>query len=66
MNDIYLKRLFQSKKFSQYYMSFLGIKYTLIIESFKEICVAENDDKIDNMTKQMIKIIHTRDFGVFI
>ncbi|KAM3134087.1 hypothetical protein pb186bvf_013813 [Paramecium bursaria] len=66
MNDIYLKRLFQSKKFSQYYMSFLGIMQNNKKESFKEICIAENDDKIDNMTKQMIKIIHTRDFGVYI
>lgn len=43
MNDAYLKSLFQSRLFSQFYHKFL--------EQFKEICIHENADKIENMTK---------------
>ncbi|CAD8110072.1 unnamed protein product [Paramecium sonneborni] len=55
MNETYLKKLFASQRFSNLYIQFLS--------QFQEICIHENDEKIDNMTKQIIKIIITRDFG---
>ncbi|CAD8105235.1 unnamed protein product [Paramecium sonneborni] len=55
MNETYLRKLFASQRFSNFYTKFLS--------QFKEICIHENDEKIDNMTKQIIKIIITRDFG---
>ncbi|CAD8193325.1 unnamed protein product [Paramecium pentaurelia] len=54
MNDIYLKRLFESKRFSKYYAQFLI--------QFKNICLNENEEKLENMTKQLIKIIMARDY----
>ncbi|CAD8178236.1 unnamed protein product [Paramecium pentaurelia] len=55
MNDTYLRKLFASKKFSSFYSKFLT--------QFQQICILENNEKIDNMTKQIIKIIITRDFA---
>ncbi|CAD8109852.1 unnamed protein product [Paramecium sonneborni] len=55
MNDNYLKRLFESQRFSKY--------YSLFLSQFKDICLNENEEKIENMTKQLIKIIMTRDYG---
>ncbi|CAD8169416.1 unnamed protein product [Paramecium octaurelia] len=55
MNDNYLKRLFESERFSKY--------FSLYLNQFKDICQNENEEKIDNMTKQLIKIIMTRDYG---
>ncbi|CAD8199135.1 unnamed protein product [Paramecium pentaurelia] len=55
MNETYLRKLFASERFSNFYTKFL--------QSFTEICNHENDEKIDNMTKQIIKIIITRDFA---
>ncbi|CAK93534.1 unnamed protein product (macronuclear) [Paramecium tetraurelia] len=55
MNDIYLKRLFESERFSKY--------YSLFLTHFKDICMNENEEKIQNMSKQFFKIIVARDYG---
>ncbi|CAD8150765.1 unnamed protein product [Paramecium octaurelia] len=54
INDAYLNKLFKSQKFSYYYQKFLN--------EFQTICQHENEEKIEKMTKQILKIIIARDY----
>ncbi|CAD8085795.1 unnamed protein product [Paramecium sonneborni] len=49
MNNSYLKKIFSSDKFYQGYLEYL--------ENFDEIWDQENNEKIQNMTKQVMKFI---------
>ncbi|CAD8067963.1 unnamed protein product [Paramecium sonneborni] len=54
INDTYLKQLFRSQKFCCYYQKFLN--------EFSNIFQLENEEKIQKMAKQILKIIFTRDY----
>ncbi|CAK91379.1 unnamed protein product (macronuclear) [Paramecium tetraurelia] len=53
MNDTYLRKLFLSKRF---YTKFSKQKYGYN-KIISKICVHDNNEKIENMTKQIIKLL---------
>lgn len=58
MNSQYLKKIFQSPKYVAGFKEYLGIQFFIkSSENFEKIWNEENEEKVDNMVKQVLKLI---------